>query len=359
MRKLLLTGVFLLLLSISACSTKNPEAEDYRQYSRFTNPGEYVSMLDELPDDVIGICEVAKRQMVHRNLLPYFGIPYDQWGKMTNVWPPDMPDLLQAVQDIEPHNLYDERPIEQRLIGDCMKESHFLAGMLRYKNIPVRIRAGYFKDVRGNSQYVIDFWTNVSRVRGIESELLESNPEEWKEAIDAITRRQNEVNHYIEHWLCEHWDENENRWRLIDANNTFLQAACDIEVGFHLPKKHYEFAWEAWKKMRNDEDFNPDQYRESQWDGRTHIRSQLLWDFYSLLNHDLAGFGQPTRDSYVFIKEKTYDEATPDELEELDELAELLSHDPDRKELTTFYETCTAIRFDAAEKDSCSFVFRQ
>ncbi|MCP4298658.1 MAG: hypothetical protein GY786_23975, partial [Proteobacteria bacterium] len=129
------------------------------------------------------------------------------------------------------------------------------------------------------------------------------------------------------------------------------------EVGFHLPETYFQHAFEAWKKMRSEKNFNPDQYRESEQDGRSHIRAQLLWDFFSLLNHDLAGIGQPSRDSYIFIKEKRYEEASNQVLEELDKLASLLSQDPTKDELVAFYHRCKTLKLEAVEKDPYSFVF--
>ena len=80
--------------------------------------------------------------------------------------------------------------------------------------------------------------------------------------------------------------------------------------------------------MRSTEDFNPEQYQEYPQDGRSHIRSKLLLDFFCLLNHDMAGFDDQSGAVMEFIKRKTYADTTPEELEELDMLASLLSQNP-------------------------------
>ncbi|MFW9916369.1 MAG: hypothetical protein ACFFGZ_12250 [Candidatus Thorarchaeota archaeon] len=275
---------------------------------------------------------------------------------MSRIWPPKMPDLLKALKDREPFNLYNDRPVEHRIIGACMLESHFLAGLLRYRNIPVRIRAGYFKDIRSNAPFIVNFWENVSREKRVQEDLLKEDPEKWKQRINAFTIKQNHINHYIEHWSCEYWNSNSKQWRLLDANNTFLKAHSNITVGYHLPRDHYELAFEAWMKMRTSDDFNPDQYAEEQQDGRSHIRSQLLWDFFSLLNHDLAGYDQPTREAYIFLKETKFEEISNQELEELDNLAHLLSKPHSKDDLVEFYYQCAKIRLESAEKDEYSFV---
>jgi hypothetical protein len=276
---------------------------------------------------------------------------------MDRVWPPRMIDILSALEQRPPNNIFEYRPVEQRIIVACMLESHLLAGMLRYTGFPARIRAGYFKNVRGNADVVISFWEDVSRAKGVEQELLEQDPAAWKQAMNQIAQQQIDDNHYIEHWICEYWDEAEKRWRLLDANNTFLLASSGIEVGFHLPPEYFEYAFEAWKKMRKDENFNPDQYKEWPLDGRSHIRQQLLMDFFNLLNHDVAGEDQPTPDEKAFIKEKKYEELTGEELDELDALADLLASDPGKIKLVTFYRESKTLKLEGAERDVYSFVF--
>ncbi|KAA3654380.1 MAG: hypothetical protein DWQ10_17835 [Calditrichaeota bacterium] len=110
--------------------------------------------------------------------------------------------------------------------------------------------------------------------------------------------------------------------------------------------------------MRNSKDFNPDQYAEWPQDGRSHIRSQLLFDFYNLLNHDLAGFDNRTSNSFKFIKVKKYDDVSPEEMKELDALAQLLINDPTKQELIEFYNRSKIIKLEAAKKDPYSFVYR-
>ncbi|MCK4776173.1 MAG: hypothetical protein KAT30_15365, partial [Candidatus Krumholzibacteria bacterium] len=262
--KTIVTAITAVLLVGLGCSPKTEDDVEnpyhYTSFSRFTDPGEKWPMLEKLPTDLSIICEVAKRQTVHHDLLSYFGVPREEWDGMDRVWPPRMSDILSALEHRPPHTLYADRPVEQRIIGACMLESHLLAGMLRYTNIPARIRAGYFKNVRGNTDVVISFWEDVSRAEGIEQELLEQDATAWKQAMNRIAQEQIDVNHYIEHWICEYWDEEEKRWRLLDANNTFLFASSGIKVGFHLPGEYFEYAFEAWKKMRKDKNFNPDQY---------------------------------------------------------------------------------------------------
>ena len=121
--------------------------------------------------------------------------------------------------------------------------------------------------------------------------------------------------------------------------------------------------------MRTDENFTPDQYAEGPQDGRSHIRSQLLWDYYSLLNHDIAGYDKTAwstensttaeRDVYAFVKEKNYEELSSRELTELDALADLLSRDPGPEALKAFYQDSETLRIPRIETDPYSFLTKQ
>lgn len=327
----------------------------YLATSRFTDPGSKVPLLVALPSDVDGICEVAKGQTIHHNLRPYFGIPSSEWKTMARVWPPKLEAILETLETVNPHNLRDFRPPRQRIVGACMLESHFLAGLLRYRGIPVRVRAGYFRNIRGNRDHVVDFWEKASREKGVMGDLLRRNPEAWKRQNRAYTRRQNEIDHHIEHWICEYWDPGRRKWTLLDANNTFLEAHSGIRTGFRLSPRYFEHAAEAWRRMRRTPEFNPDRYFEDPQDGRSHIRSQLLWDFFSLLNHDIAGIDEPSGQSMHFIRKRKYNEMKAAELLELDKMASLMSRDATVRQLAEFYRVSPTLGVVAAKKDSYCF----
>lgn len=354
----------------ASAESRQAAGAPYTSPSRFTDPGDRAAILDALPSEPIEIAATAKNLTVHHNLLPHLGVPRDQWSKVRNVWPPKAADSLAALSDSGPGNLLGDREVTDRLRGGCMAESHLLATMLRYRRIPARIRAGYFRDVYGNADHVIAFWEKNAREKGVAGQLLEEDPARWREVNHEYTRAQIEVNKRVEHWAVEYWDAERRAWRLLDANTEFLKAMSDIDVGPHLPRRHFEYAHESWQRMRTSEDFHPDQYAEWPQDGRSHIRSQLLWDFYSLLNHDIGGHDQaawtddehaaatPERDAFAFIKEDTYEEVSSEELAELDALAELLASAPTVDDLLAFYRASKHLRISTLEADGYSFLTR-
>jgi len=314
----------------------------YCVQSWLTDPGDLASMLDDLPSGVESICEVARAQTIHHNLRPHFGIPRDRWPVMANAWPPGAPipgmrDLLTALRARPPHTLSTGRAPIDRLVGACMLESIFLTGLLRHRGISSRVRAGYFADTMGNADHVVAFWEDVCRARGIAGDLLASDPEEWVRVMHGITRREQiDVDKHIEHWVCEYWDIEAQRWRLLDANDTFLRASSGLDIGFHLPKAHYEFAHDAWRRLRSSDGVDPGQHAEEPQDGPSHIRSQLLLDYACLLRREAVGFDDQRGPVMAFIKRRTFDDLTEGELADLDRLAELLATDPTLQELAAF-----------------------
>jgi hypothetical protein len=133
--------------------------------SRFTEPGRFAPMLDELPDDPRAIAALARAQTLHHNLLAYFGVV----GELRRIWPPRFDAILGALAETPPRTLSIERPPDRRILGACVLESHFLAGLLRHRGHRVRIRVGYFRSIRQNQEHVVAFWADVARAKGVEA----------------------------------------------------------------------------------------------------------------------------------------------------------------------------------------------
>jgi hypothetical protein len=267
----------------------------YRAVTRFTDPADFAFLLADLPGDVDGICEIASRQTMHHNLRAYYGVPVSHWTGLVRVWPPVMRDVLQALSRLPPGRLTTSRAPEQRILSACVLESHLLACLLRHAGIPVRIRAGYFQHVRSSDEHVVDFWASL--------------------------------------------------------------AHGNVETGCRLPAGYFEYAHQAWRRLRSGSGVDPRQHAEDPQDGWSHIRSQLLSDFYSLLRHDVAGAGDPASASWQFLKGLTYAAAAAPELDHLDQLAGLLARDAALPELTAFYWR-SRLRLAEAEADPCCAVYR-
>jgi hypothetical protein len=274
--------------------------------SRLTDSRGLGELLEALPADVDGICAFARERTIHHNLVAARGLPARQFVR---VWPPFFPDVLRSSQ---------RGPV----LGGCVLESYFLAGLLRHRGFEARIRAGYFRDIRSDGDQVVEFWRRVAVGKG-------------RTPDDARTRGQNEIDHRIEHWICEVREAQE--WTFLDANTDFLREHSGLEVPFRLPHHHFEYAHEAWGALAAGAP--PARYAEEPRAGDEHVRRQLLLDFFSLLNHDLADV------DVLSCDDSTYDS-----------LARLLARDPSPADLVGFYRTTPELALATAEDDPYSLV---
>jgi hypothetical protein len=335
----LLSTIALLGLAPTNANKAPPDdnSKRYVSLSRFTDPKGHASLLDDLPDDVRGIQDAAGRQVVRPDQRARLGISRERWKKMREVWPPRVADVLKALKDAAPHNLRDDRPPGQRVVGTGALRSYLLAAMLRYRLIPARVRAGSASDSPPQSP-------GLAGAR-------ESRPTGEAEADKPA-----DLGHYSDRWACECWDGKCRRWRLLDVGAPEGRG----KAGGELPAGagQFEYAAEAWKRMRRAENVYSEVLDEGPRDYRSRLRSQLLRDFASLLNHDLAGCDAPSAEARKFLEERAYSDLSNRELDELDRLAELLSADPGVEELVTFYRKSPTLRLESAENDPYSYVHR-
>jgi hypothetical protein len=326
---------------------------DYTGLSRLTDPGPNVYMLIDLPDDITSICDIANVQLLHYRMLSQRKIPMAE--RKTAFADHDIKDILDTLRVKGVQTLSLDRTLENRVNGGCTKESIFLTSLLRYKGIPARIRLGYLTNLyRGDK--AVEFWQNVNQYERIEP--LDPH------IYDSLTLSNADVNRSIEHWITEYWDNKTGKWRILDARPEFLEAhGVELEVQYHLKEnENFEYAWQVWLR-RNSEDLIEEAYAERGWNARTHIRYQLLMDFYSLLNHDGPAIfeengrqTEPTDERRIFI-EKDFDTLTDEELKELDELANLLAINPSVEQLIDFYLKSNTLKIPSMEEDRYSFVY--
>ncbi len=331
-------------------------ASPYLSLSRLTDPGPNEDALKSLPSTVDEICALAELQTIHHNLLGYYGLTLADFGANPRVRPPRLDLLLERLDRLEPGGLSPHRPPKSRLLGACVLESHFLTGLLRSRGVPARIRTGYFRNVMTNPSVTLPFWRGALAARGIEADLRKKDPDRWRAEVDAFTRHQFEVDHHIEHWITEFWDAETSRWTLLDANRSFLKAHSGLEVPYRLSGTYFEPAWEAWQRVRTVKDYNPDQHAEESTEGRSHVRLQLMMDFYALLNHDAAGAQGPWPEAATLPVPPVSAAFGRDELTALDELALLLSSQPSPDALKKFYRSRRRFWYSDVETDGYSFV---
>ena len=178
----------------------------YRQYSPFTDPGEYEYMYKYLPDSLPELCRIVCSQFLHPFAqLPGYReqIPKERWNEMEDYQ--SVNDILKGLVGYNPAGfVYDREPAEKLILG-CQHSAILLVSILKYRGIPARVRAGH-------ATYLAPGF-------------------------------------HINHTICEVWNESKNRWMLVDPSMVMIDFSRD----------KFDFSNEAWFQMQNGE-IDPNRY---------------------------------------------------------------------------------------------------
>ena len=196
------------ILTITGCnSQQNFKFTDeksvldfYKQYSSFTDPGEYEYLYENLPDSLPELCSLIKSQFIHPYAeLPQYSeqIPKERWNESLKY--PTVKSVLEGLYSYDSRGLVKDRKPEDRLILICRHNAILLASILKYRGIPARVRGGY-------ATYIIP-------------------------------------NFHTGHAICEVWNENDKRWMLVDPSMDMIDFS----------REKFDFGNESWLKMQKEE----------------------------------------------------------------------------------------------------------
>jgi hypothetical protein len=268
MNKKIILILTLLLITLLSCKEvkemNNSNIDFYLQYSKSTDPGKYKYLYKDLPDSISEICEIINHTIIHP-------VKVDQFTGLKNTKRED--DKFQDIEDIlaelvkrNSGGLTMNRKPEERIILACGHFARMLASIMKYKGIPARVRVGFASYLSPAGE-----------------------------------------NKHVDHWICEIWNQKENRWMLVDP---------DIQM-IDFERNKFELANDTWINARCNK-INPEKYGYYEWWGLGYIKGNLCHDFFACLNEELIYWEGPE----IFFKD--IDKLDKNELELLDSIAELL-----------------------------------
>lgn len=263
----------------------------YLKTSIYTYVGAYKEFVLSLPDDIPSIGMLVCDQITHPSMYftepsPYLEDTY--FGKFSS-YPKHRfknedelyitaVSMLAGILRFDEMGFTKNRDVSKRITVSCRQASVLFSAILKAKGIPCRSRAGF-----------MDFG-------------------------DAGER-------FLEHWVNEYWDFNENRWVLADIDGYYEYEQRFGYSQFDLPRRKFVTAQEAWLYLRrNTLDKKLDVFSPDLLEG---VCEYLFMDFHALMNNEIFYSYQPL---YLRGGIKGLSES---ELGELDYLAELLT-DPDK-----------------------------
>jgi hypothetical protein len=180
----------------------------FAQYSRMTDPGRSAYLYTDLPADVPSLVKAVQGLIVHVFWTERYGLSLSEERK-AEVQLRTVERRLARTFELDPSPLTTPRANEQKIVGNCRDFSVTLASMLQSKGISARPRCGF-------GAYFLP-------------------------------------NHYEDHWVCEYWNEAEQRWVLVDAQLDELQQNT-LGISFNtldVPRDQFIVGGAAWKMCRS------------------------------------------------------------------------------------------------------------
>lgn len=265
----------------------------YKQTSLYTDLGLYKEFAKQLTNDIDELCVLQRMQIIHPIAYSDSDIRQQSkcfWGDMTKVpitrldyeddlFPTASSMLCELLRKNNEYRV--DRKAEDKIHVTRRGQAILLASILKAKGYSARVRSGFAPYIK----------------------------------YDGIN---------YDHWITEYFDENKNRWVLVDAD----EHCSDHEMGFDLndiPRDKFIFGAEAYLGMRNNKYKTEEIYYASDpatLGLKASIRG-LFYDFHSLMNDEIIFLHLPK-----YIQDKKF-ELSEEEYIELDKLAELLL-EPDK-----------------------------
>ena len=263
----------------------------YLKTSVYTYVGAYKEFVLSLPDDIPSIGMLVCDQITHPSMYftesssyledTYFGkfssYPKHRFKNEDELYITAV-SMLAGILRFDETGFTKNRDVSKRITVSCRQASVLFSAILKAKGIPCRSRAGFM---------------------------------DFGDAGES----------FLEHWVNEYWDFNENRWVLADVDGYYEYEQRFDYSQFDLPRRKFVTAPEAWLYLRrNTLDKKLDVFSSDLLEG---VCEYLFMDFHALMNNEIFYSYQPLylRGGIQGLSES--------ELDELDYLAELLT-DPDK-----------------------------
>ena len=198
------------------------------------------SAVGVLPRELEALVKVVQGLVVHSYWRERYGLPREP-AREGELQLRRADALLARALAIHPAPLTETRAPEQRVLGVCRHFSVLLAACLRAQGQAARARCGF-------ANYF--------------------EPQRW-----------------VDHWVCEVWDEMAGAWRMVDSQLDVVQRSA-LTIDFDpldVPRTRFLVAGEAWTRSRAGE-LDPQRFGIFDMSG--------LWFMAGNVVRDLAAFAK-------------------------------------------------------------------
>ncbi len=267
---------------------KNEILNFYKDVSMYTNYGTYKDYFKSLPNDLEELTKLINDQYIHRVVLFRAYLTDD---KIKDEYPwydyrshddvlLTVPSIVAELFRLDQRGFTHSRENKDKVIITCRYASILLASILKAKGYSARVRSGFGK-------YFYE-------------------------------------DKYIDHWLVEYYNEELDKWILVDAD-TIKSNIFNNYKNTDVNRSYYYTAAQAWLEVRRGNE-SVDKFLHGNYiKGLDMIARSLFYDFHSLMNDEISYLFFPS-----FIDEKSeFFKLGIDELKEFDDLATLMLN-PDK-----------------------------
>ncbi len=279
--------IFALAISSGNCQNAKPVQfkgtvpDFYKQYSHFTDPGEYAYLFKNLPDTLPELCQLIKSQFIHPFAeLPQYTdqIPEERWNEMEKYT--SVKSILAGLLSYDTRGFVKDRKPQHKLVLGCREYAIILASVLKYRGIPSRVRCGH-------ATYL-------------------------------------EPGFHLSHTICEVWNKKEKRWMLVDPGLNMIDFKREL----------FDFSNDVWFKFQNGE-IDPNLYGlPGDHLGLVSIVGKISPDIASLLGNEYPVNQYAPILEYTF---KNENKLSTEQIGILNKICELMKS-PDTKNLSKLQE---------------------
>ena len=243
-----------------------------------TDPQDQAHLLADLPTDIPSLVKVVQGVMVHIFWADRYGLTLSDERK-DEVNLRFIPKILARIHDLDLQPLTIARPLDQKFVGNCRDHTTLLCSILRRQGVPARARCGF-------GAYF--------------------NP-----------------GTYEDHWVCEYWNADQQRWIMVDAQlDQFQRDGLKITFDpLDVPPDQFISGGRAWQLIRSG-GVNPNSFGIFDWRGQWFVQNDLVRDLLALNKIELLPW-----DGWGLMVEPE-DGVSTDDLTLLDRIA-ALTIDPD------------------------------
>ncbi len=264
-------------------TTITPSSEALEYYATpgpLTDLSVHTASVHKLPDGLPDLCRVVQGLVVHPFLAHLYGLASSAL-RHDELEIRAVSEIVSRVLALDSRPFVEPRTPDRRVVGICRHFTVLLCSILRARGVPARARCGF-------AAYF-------------------------------------EPSRFVDHWVCEVWDDARGSWVLIDAQLDARQRDA-FRIPFDpldVPRTQFLVAGDAWQRCRSGR-ADPESFGILDLRGQWFVRGNLVRDLAALAKRELLpwdGWG-------IMAKREEGDAA---EMALLDRVAELTQAGEERQ----------------------------